>query len=476
MPEVFIAIRSCSFLNAWYDKIMMLCLALLAVAWIKPERDLVCSPEPLVYRVLQIAMWSRYNESSSQSWPVSAHEEGVTPFSRYPLQDTFYNTLAYSHIVFAVPYLSLILWQFLATKGTPDHVQRGLVLKWLALCVVGGGWMLQIRHSWFSDPKVFEKHPAPSLQEDTHRPFRKLVSGSECLFIKGASISVFGFCRPEGLCDSTPPCSISEEGERSKLPSLRIMMALPLATLTPKYFLKDLHSRKRIQFTTWCPRHTLVCFLLHRQIISTCTVLLLTSYSFHNLPKLRHLCTITEVLFSLPFARSFVSAFGTSTVVSALSCYLLGVKDKSRLAPAKGTRHLIILDFAHVKTFAIRLEAIAITLFLHRHTASHHLGSCLGVLGRGCQRLRLHHSTFGEATSMESWTCDLLPLTRRNKPKQEKETLFSLFLCVLHTVPFLSLLFPFFAFLVGLCCPLLCSKIDETLHQGALMGGKCFGR
>ncbi|CAK9109059.1 Uncharacterized protein SCF082_LOCUS50691 [Durusdinium trenchii] len=186
----------------------MLCLALLAVAWIKPERDLVCSPEPLVYRVLQIAMWSRYNESSSQSWPVSAHEEGVTPFSRYPLQDTFYNTLAYSHIVFAVPYLSLILWQFLATKGTPDHVQRGLVLKWLALCVVGGGWMLQIRHSWFSDPKVFEKHP---------------------------------------------------------------------------------------------------------------------------------------VLFSLPFARSFVSAFGTSTVVSALSCYLLGVKDKSRLAPAKGTRHLIIL-------------------------------------------------------------------------------------------------------------------------------------
>ena len=39
------------------------------------------------------AMWSRYNESASASWPPSAHEEGVTPFSRYPLQDAFYNAL-----------------------------------------------------------------------------------------------------------------------------------------------------------------------------------------------------------------------------------------------------------------------------------------------------------------------------------------------------------------------------------------------
>jgi len=152
--------------------------------------------------------WTRYQESASESWPPSASEERVTPFSRYPLQDGFYNTLAYTHVVIGFTYLSLMLWQFLATKGTSEHVRRGLVLKWIALFCIGGGWVLQIRHSWFSDPKVFEKTP---------------------------------------------------------------------------------------------------------------------------------------VLFSLPFARNFVSAFGTSTVVSALNCFLVGVKEKSRMASCGGPLHLFLL-------------------------------------------------------------------------------------------------------------------------------------
>eukprot|EP00435_Cladocopium_sp_Y103_P063943 s51_g25.t1 len=109
-------------------------------------------------------MWTRYQESASVFFPPSATEGELTPFSRYPLQDAwldgFYNTLVYIHVVLALTYLSLMLWQFLAMKGTSEHVRRGLVLKWMALIFLGGGWALQIRHAWFSDPKVFEKHPA----------------------------------------------------------------------------------------------------------------------------------------------------------------------------------------------------------------------------------------------------------------------------------------------------------------------------
>ena len=120
-------------------------------------------------------MWSRYNQSSSESWPQSASDGGVTPFSRYPLQDGFYNTMAYTHVAIGFTYLSLTLWQFLAQKGTPEHVQRGRVLKWIALGCIGGGWLLQIRHSWFSDPKVFEKHPVP----------RQGGQGTRCFALKG---------------------------------------------------------------------------------------------------------------------------------------------------------------------------------------------------------------------------------------------------------------------------------------------------
>ena len=49
------------------------------------------------------------------------------------------------------------------------------------------------------------------------------------------------------------------------------------------------------------------------------------------------------MLFSLPFARAFVSAFGTSTVVSALNCYLVGVKDRSRMALPGGALHVFLL-------------------------------------------------------------------------------------------------------------------------------------
>ncbi|CAE7248906.1 unnamed protein product [Symbiodinium sp. CCMP2456] len=153
-------------------------------------------------------MWSRYNQSKSQSWSPVAHEEGVTPFSRYPLQDNFYNSLAHLHVWVVFPYVALMVWQFIFKKGGSGHLQRGLMLKWLSLAVIGGGWVLQIRHSWLSDPKVFEKHPA---------------------------------------------------------------------------------------------------------------------------------------LFSLPFARSFVSAFGSSTLVSALNCYVIGVKEKSRMLMVGSTGHFLIL-------------------------------------------------------------------------------------------------------------------------------------
>ncbi|CAJ1327282.1 unnamed protein product [Effrenium voratum] len=153
-------------------------------------------------------MWTRYNESSSELHPPSATGGDVTPFSRYPLQDSFYKSMAYSHVFFGFAYLGLMTWQFLGKKGTRAHVQLGLALKWLALCTLGGGWVLQIRHSWFSDPKVFEKHPA---------------------------------------------------------------------------------------------------------------------------------------LFSLPFARAFVSAFGSSTVVSALNCFVVGVKEESRKVSAGSLSHLMLL-------------------------------------------------------------------------------------------------------------------------------------
>ncbi|CAE7784900.1 unnamed protein product, partial [Symbiodinium pilosum] len=77
----------------------------------------------------------------------------------YPLQDMVYNTLVYSHILLTFVYLPLILWQFYAKRGTEKHVQRGIWLKFLAVLMIGGGWALQIRHSWFSDARVFEKHP-----------------------------------------------------------------------------------------------------------------------------------------------------------------------------------------------------------------------------------------------------------------------------------------------------------------------------
>ena len=51
----------------------------------------------------------------------------------------FYNTLAYSHVVISFAYLAVMLWQFLAQKGTPEHVRRGMVLKWTALLTIGGG-------------------------------------------------------------------------------------------------------------------------------------------------------------------------------------------------------------------------------------------------------------------------------------------------------------------------------------------------
>lgn len=38
-----------------------------------------------------------------------------------------------------------------------------------------------------------------------------------------------------------------------------------------------------------------------------------------------------------------MSAFGSSTVVSALSCFLIGVKDKSRMVLAGSPWHIIIL-------------------------------------------------------------------------------------------------------------------------------------
>ena len=57
---------------------------------------------------------------------------------------------------------------------------------------------------------------------------------------------------------------------------------------------------------------------------------------------------VPKVLFSLPFARNFVSAFGTSTVLSALNCYLVGVKEKSRLAVTGGFLHLFLLAFSAV--------------------------------------------------------------------------------------------------------------------------------
>ena len=57
-------------------------------------------------------------------------------------QDGFYNTLAYTHVVIGFTYLSLMLWQFLATKGTSEHVRRGLVLKWIALFCIGGGFCM----------------------------------------------------------------------------------------------------------------------------------------------------------------------------------------------------------------------------------------------------------------------------------------------------------------------------------------------
>ncbi|CAE7035457.1 unnamed protein product [Symbiodinium natans] len=187
--------------------------------------------------------WSRYHESSSQSWPPSASEDGVTPFSRYPLQDGFYNTLAYTHVVIGFSYVALMLWQFLATKGTPGHVKRGGVLKWIALLCIGGGWALQIRHSWFSNPTVFEKHPASTYP-------------------------------------SFPPLGPSSDVR--------------------------------------CPgslRGTVDLLQARRQ---------------------------PQVLFSLPFAQNFVSAFGASTVASALNCYLVGVNGKSR-ASAHGPVHILLL-------------------------------------------------------------------------------------------------------------------------------------
>lgn len=105
--------------------------------------------------------WSRYRESAVEYWGPAATEGAVTPFSRYPRQDLFYNVVAYSHVVIGFSYLAVTVFQFMAKKGTPTHVKRGLIMKWFALCCIGGGWVLQIRHSWFSDPKVFEKHPVP---------------------------------------------------------------------------------------------------------------------------------------------------------------------------------------------------------------------------------------------------------------------------------------------------------------------------
>ena len=40
-------------------------------------------------RRLVTMSWTRYQESASESWPPSASEERVTPFSRYPLQDAW---------------------------------------------------------------------------------------------------------------------------------------------------------------------------------------------------------------------------------------------------------------------------------------------------------------------------------------------------------------------------------------------------
>mmetsp|Transcript_3951 Transcript_3951/g.7067 ORF Transcript_3951/g.7067 Transcript_3951/m.7067 type:complete len:323 (+) Transcript_3951:64-1032(+) len=107
-------------------------------------------------------MWARYNQSAVG--PVAtceAHEWGapVTPFSRYPLQDAFYNTLVGVHIAVALVYLPLMIYQYVAKKGDQNHVKRGLALKWIAILMIGGGWALQIRHSWFSNPQVFEEHP-----------------------------------------------------------------------------------------------------------------------------------------------------------------------------------------------------------------------------------------------------------------------------------------------------------------------------
>jgi len=109
-----------------------------------------------------MSWWSRYNQSAEgPTCDVSAHELGapVTPFSRYPLQDLFYNALVYTHIVCALLYLPTMIWQFLAKKGDQQHLFRGLGLKWLAIPMIGGGWLLQIRHSYLSDPAIFQKHP-----------------------------------------------------------------------------------------------------------------------------------------------------------------------------------------------------------------------------------------------------------------------------------------------------------------------------